>query len=264
MATSLSAHAMPDRVTVAWDPNPEPDIAGYRVYYGVAGSGLTNIVNPVTSTQQSILSLVPQTPYWFYVTAVNTAGLESDPSEILTYTTPADLAPTLSIGPDRMAIVPATISLTATATDDWMAADQLVYSWQQTAGTSVGITGAATRTASIPITNAGNYSFSVGVSDGVNLVNGQVSVTAVQRVENPPPGAVVPDINTMLPSFDGLILGWNSAPGANYVIAFKESLDETTWSILANGVASMGAVTYWVDEHGGLGKQGFYGIFQIP
>jgi len=75
-----------DSVTVAWDPNPEPDIAKYTVYWGIVGSTATNTVD-TAATQQGVPGLVYERQYWFYVTASNTVGLESDPSTILFYTT---------------------------------------------------------------------------------------------------------------------------------------------------------------------------------
>ncbi len=79
-------------VRIAWDPNPENNIAGYRIYFGLTSGGQTNIVDVGDNTVGSIANLAVATSYFFYVTAYNVFGLESDPSEILTYETPGPLS----------------------------------------------------------------------------------------------------------------------------------------------------------------------------
>lgn len=260
-----AAHAGPDRVTVAWDPNPETDIAGYRVYYGRAGTTVTNVVTPGTATQQQVVSLLPATQYWFYVTAFNTAGLESDPSQVLTYTTPVNAAPTVTLGPDRIAIIPGTHSLTAQATDDYLPVSSLTKSWSQLSGPGTAtMTGATTLSPQIQFPAAGTYSFRVTVNDGTSSASDTVTVTAYPQMSNPPPGSVIPNVAGVFQTFDGTVIQWDSAPGANYRIARKSDLNETTWAILADNVASQGPTTYWVDDSGQLSQQGFYAIFQIP
>jgi hypothetical protein len=67
-------------VTLKWDPNPETDIAGYRVYHGNLPRELLNY--PYTrdaglNTRVVFEEILPETPYFFAVTARNVAGLES-------------------------------------------------------------------------------------------------------------------------------------------------------------------------------------------
>src|SRR5688500_2094021 len=70
-------------ITVLWDANPETDVAGYNVYYGPVGTTplKTNIPGRLTTSLTIDNSqLVSGTTYIIYVTAYNTAGLESFPS----------------------------------------------------------------------------------------------------------------------------------------------------------------------------------------
>lgn len=71
--------------TVSWLPNPEPDIAGYRVYYKPTD---TNAMTTVWTTNTSVRvdHLKQGRTYVFYVTAINTSKLESLPSESVRYT----------------------------------------------------------------------------------------------------------------------------------------------------------------------------------
>jgi hypothetical protein len=89
-----------NRVTVAWDANPETNIVEYVVHYG---EGLVISPTPIevsagTNTQQVIDPLAWETDFFFYVTAKNDVGLESDPSEVLLYTTPPEPVPPAAPG----------------------------------------------------------------------------------------------------------------------------------------------------------------------
>ena len=66
-------------LTLVWDRNPEPDIAGYKVYYGRA-SGDYTLLKTVTNPRAKIGVRGSKTTY-FAVTAYNTNGVESDLSE---------------------------------------------------------------------------------------------------------------------------------------------------------------------------------------
>ena len=79
------------RVMVAWDPNPEPDIAGYKIYHGTA-ERVYDVVIPVLNIVSNGLTVTHATnlicsnflrgvTYHFAATAFNVAGLESDFSE---------------------------------------------------------------------------------------------------------------------------------------------------------------------------------------
>lgn len=75
-------------VTLAWDPNPESDLAGYILYYGSTSRNYTNAVNVVNATTNTVSGLVDGVSYFFAVTAYNTNGLESDFSDEVSYSRP--------------------------------------------------------------------------------------------------------------------------------------------------------------------------------
>ena len=64
-------------VTFTWAPNPEPNIAGYRIHYGVASRAYTQVVDTGNTTEATIENLVDGTTYYFALGAYNTLGLES-------------------------------------------------------------------------------------------------------------------------------------------------------------------------------------------
>src|SRR5207344_173341 len=75
-------------VTLMWDRNLEPDIAGYRLYYGTASQTYTQQIDVGTSTVATASNLPIGSPRFFVTKAYNTAGIESMPSDEVTYTAP--------------------------------------------------------------------------------------------------------------------------------------------------------------------------------
>lgn len=65
-------------VTLAWDPNPEPAVEGYRVYYGKASGLYTNVVDVGRRTDYVIPGLDAGTTYYFACTAYSASGDESN------------------------------------------------------------------------------------------------------------------------------------------------------------------------------------------
>ena len=65
-------------VTVAWDPNPEANIAGYTVYWGTQSGVYTSSRAVTGATSLTVTNLTDGRTYYFVVQAYNTAGLRSD------------------------------------------------------------------------------------------------------------------------------------------------------------------------------------------
>jgi len=63
--------------TVSWQANTEPDLEGYRVYYGTAPGSYGPFVPAGTNTSKTITDLDDGETYYFVVTAVDQAGNES-------------------------------------------------------------------------------------------------------------------------------------------------------------------------------------------
>ena len=89
IALSVTASAL----TLTWNPNPETDIAGYHLRYGTSPGIYTNAIAAGTNTTASVTDLQEGTTYYFAVTAVNQAGLQSAPSNEISHTVPT--SPTL-------------------------------------------------------------------------------------------------------------------------------------------------------------------------
>lgn len=78
-------------VTLEWDPNQESDIAGYRLYYGTSSGNYSNTIEVGNETTALVEQLDPAGTYYFAVTAYNTEGLESLPSDEVSYTAPSGI-----------------------------------------------------------------------------------------------------------------------------------------------------------------------------
>ena len=80
-------------VLLAWDASPVPDVVLYRLYVGIQSLRAGNPPLTGYSTQKAqfqVDGLDYGTDYFFCVTAINLAGLESEYSNELQYTpTPA-------------------------------------------------------------------------------------------------------------------------------------------------------------------------------
>lgn len=80
---------------LVWDKNPETDIAGYKVYVKIEGMNQTASVSPplIPETEYSLTNLINGRRYFFNVTAVNFAGLESDFSDTVAFSKPLGIPP---------------------------------------------------------------------------------------------------------------------------------------------------------------------------
>jgi hypothetical protein len=90
---------------LAWNSNPEPDIASYKVHVGTA-TGVYTRTYSVTSPTATISDLPDAPVYYFAVTAVNSAGSESDFSSEVSTLSPstAVLTSTLTASSVQLAV----------------------------------------------------------------------------------------------------------------------------------------------------------------
>src|SRR5262249_3678586 len=89
--TILPGHA----VTLAWDASPDPTANSYTLRYGVASGSYPAAVNVGNVLSAAVTNLTPGVTYYFVVSAGNTAGVDSDPSNEIAYTVPGTPPPNL-------------------------------------------------------------------------------------------------------------------------------------------------------------------------
>ncbi len=119
LASSLTAAAV-GTATLAWNRNPESNVAGYRVYYGTTAGSYSQVLDVGNQIQAEVSNLAPGNIYYFVVTAYNSSGDESLPSSEVFKVMPANQAPVVSLqsslGPIAL-VAPASLNIEATATD---------------------------------------------------------------------------------------------------------------------------------------------------
>jgi hypothetical protein len=114
-------------VSLQWDPETDPSVVGYNVYYQADsytqpfnGTGATNGASPINvqnQTSATINGLDPSHAYYFAVTAYNASGVESSYSNIAIL--PELVPPTISLNsPANNANVSGAVSVTANASDN--------------------------------------------------------------------------------------------------------------------------------------------------
>src|SRR5258708_25613 len=111
VAVSLAGTSVAHAATATWNPNPEPDIAGYILSYGtLPGVHPTSIdVGNVTTWQ--LTTLTPGQIYFIVLQAYNTSALISVPSAEVVFTAPLASPPTLTQPANQTSAENAAVSL---------------------------------------------------------------------------------------------------------------------------------------------------------
>jgi hypothetical protein len=80
--SGLNATAGPASIELSWDPNTEPDLAGYRVYRATGGGAFEKLVDVPPVPAYSDKAIQKDTAYRYAVSAVDRAGNESQRSAV--------------------------------------------------------------------------------------------------------------------------------------------------------------------------------------
>ena len=203
-ALLATASCFASTISLQWGADPAGTAVGYKVYYqsdsSVApytGSGAVQGASPVDVSNQTtatITGLDPGHPYYFAITAYNSAGVESPYSNIVAI--PELTPPTVSItSPSNNATASGTVSVTASASDNvgvtrvefyvngalqaTDTATPYLYSWNTTTLT------------------AGTYTLAAKAYDAAGNVgtSGNVSVTVVNDTTAPTVSLTAPGNN---------------------------------------------------------------------
>ncbi|EEF62400.1 fibronectin type III domain-containing protein [Pedosphaera parvula] len=86
-------------VSLAWDPSPDPTVAGYFVRYGTTSGVYPFQVDAKTLASATVSGLKEGLTYYFVVIAYNASGVESVPSNELAFLVPGALVLTSGVNP---------------------------------------------------------------------------------------------------------------------------------------------------------------------
>src|SRR2546422_1973187 len=117
LAPALSSAAL---VALAWDANTDPDLAGYKLYYGLSSGSYQLSVDVGNQTSYTLSGLLEGQIYYFAATAYNLSGSESGFSNEVSKAIPDVTPPTVSISvPANGATVSGTaVTVSASASDN--------------------------------------------------------------------------------------------------------------------------------------------------
>ncbi len=80
-------------VTIKWDANTEPKLAGYRIHYGLKSQSYDQMVDVGNRTQHTLQWLMDETTYYFAITAYDVYGNESPFSREIQWTSVSPWTP---------------------------------------------------------------------------------------------------------------------------------------------------------------------------
>lgn len=126
-----SARAAAGTASLAWDPNTEDTVIGYRLYFGLVGGNATNSME-VVSTTATVPNLPAGSNHFFFVTAFDAYGQESTPSTVLvgqpvvSQVPATNTAPELPVIADQTVVAGGSLALDAVATDPNTASGQVL------------------------------------------------------------------------------------------------------------------------------------------
>ena len=75
-------------VSLAWDPSPDTNVVGYALYYGNASGNYPVRVDAGIQTSTTVTGLTAGLTYYFVAVAYTADGVESLPSNEVTYRLP--------------------------------------------------------------------------------------------------------------------------------------------------------------------------------
>lgn len=126
LLTLYPVEATGGSVSLAWDPNPEADLAGYRVHVGGTSHTYTQIIDVGRVTTFTVPNLSDGQPYFFAVTAYDIFANESGYSSEVSSTTGASNDPPIA------SFTYDCSDLTCRFTDTSTDADGTVVGWEWT------------------------------------------------------------------------------------------------------------------------------------
>ena len=178
----IASNATAAQVTLAWDPNTESDLAGYKIHYGTASNSYSVHIDVHNVTTYTVTGLTDGQTYYLAATAYDASGNESGYSNSVTYGAPgANGAPTTPATPSGATSAPVNtaVAFSTSATDP--NGDSLEYRYDWSGGVVSGW-GAASQSHSW--TAAGQYAVKAQARDSQGAESAWSSAKTVSITQN--------------------------------------------------------------------------------
>jgi fibronectin type 3 domain-containing protein len=237
MLCSIASSSSGATVSLAWDPNGEPDVTGYRVHRGSSPGVYSQSIDVGKTTTATLNDLTPGATYYMATTAYNSAGLESLPSNEVVYTAPAapNQPPSVNLtGPANGSQfpAPANVTVSATAADvDGSIARVEFYS----GSTKLGEDTSSPYTFNWSGLGAGSYTVKAVAFDNLGASTQSASNSFVVNVAMP---GVVSSLNAAAVSTSQINLNWTAASGASSYVVRRSTTSGFSYTTVASGVTA--------------------------
>jgi hypothetical protein len=178
-------------VNLAWDPNTEPDLAGYRVYYGLGSRNYDHVMDVGNCTTFVVTGLEQGRTYYFAATAVNTGDMESDFSnEVSAALSTSNQPPLVNAGPDQNVNEGGVIVTLSGSNSTDPEGGALTYTWCQVSGVPVALNNPSSSQTTFTPPNVGpdgeSLGFQLTVTDSGGLQSSDTCLVNVLWINQPP------------------------------------------------------------------------------
>ena len=174
---------------VSWQPNSEPDLQGYRIYYGTRSRDYGAPIDVGNVTSYTITGLNEGKTYYFAVTAVDTSGNESGFSAEVSKTIADTHAPTLSITAPTSGSTydtdQATVDIAGTSSDNVGVTEVTWTNSRGGSGTAIGTTNWSI--SGIPLSEGDNVIVITATDAAGNQATKTLTVTYTRDTTAPAP-----------------------------------------------------------------------------
>ncbi len=230
-------------ITLLWDPNTESDLAGYKMYYGMASGKYGSPIVVGKNTTYTFAGLPPGT-YFFAVTAYSTSGQESGFSNEVTTTVSGTISiPVVSIvSPTTAATYNAiteTLSLSGTASDSVGIASVTWASSSGGKGTAAGTT--AWTIQGVPL-QAGANTISVTAN---NISGSAGSASLIANYTPPSIDTTAPFISISSPTTAGTYSTDKPSLSIGGTASDNVGIGEVSWSNSGGGRGIAAGTNSW-------------------
>lgn len=192
----FTAKAFSAQVTLAWDPNTEPNLAGYKLHYGFETGKYVYTIDVGDSTSFQVTNLEENQAVYFAATAYDVNGIESDYSREVVFM-PENQPPVADAGPDQTTDEGTVVNMSGINSSD-PEGGGLSYFWEQTNGSLVVLSNPESAQPGFTTPDVGQNGesliFRLTVTDGSGLQAQDSCTINVSWVNIPPTANAGPDV----------------------------------------------------------------------